>query len=132
MGASARTWPGELKSHAIGLPYLSYLLEESQQTALLAREGACTVRVPLPERFAVHKLIVSQLRAGRTAKTDKDLHQACVLAAVLGDLHPGALEDAVAQVPRPALPHLSKALELAGRTLEPAAPRAWEELQGAL
>jgi hypothetical protein len=52
----------ELQAHATALPYLSYLLADSQMSLLMAREGCCMVRVPLPERFALHKLMVSQLR----------------------------------------------------------------------
>ena len=66
----------ELQAHATALPYLSYLLADSQMGLLMAREGCCMVRVPLPERFALHKLMVSQLRAQRGAKSEKDLFQA--------------------------------------------------------
>jgi hypothetical protein len=45
-------------------PYFRYLLEESRDAALIAREGCCAVRVPLPERYAIHKLLVSRLRWG--------------------------------------------------------------------
>ncbi len=82
----------ELKAHATGPPYLEYLLADSQMVMLMAREGCCAVHVPLPERFAVHKLIVSRLRVGRDTKSDKDVFQASVLCAVLADSHPGALE----------------------------------------
>jgi hypothetical protein len=118
----------ELKAHATGLPYLQYLLAESQTASLLAREGCCAVRVPLPERFAVHKLLVSQLRVGRDAKSDKDVHQASVLCAALADHHPGALESALAAVPRRARRYLAPALAIARRFLERDHPRAWEEL----
>jgi hypothetical protein len=83
--------------------------------------------VPLPERFAVHKL-VSQLRVGRGAKSDQDVHQASVLCAALADHHPGALESALAAVPRRARRYLAPALEAARRFLERDHPRAWEEL----
>lgn len=122
----------ELKAHATGLPYLRYLLAESQMAMLMAREGCCPVRVPLPERFAIHKLIVSRLRTGRNAKSDKDVFQACVLCAALGESHPGAIESAVAQVPRRARKYLTQAIEPARRFLEPAHVRAWEELSGAV
>lgn len=118
----------ELKVHALGLPYLGYLLAESQLAMLMAREGCCAVRVPLPERFAVHKLLVSRLRTGREAKSGKDVHQASVVAAALGETHPGALEVALDDVPRRARKPLKAALAAARPTLEPAAPRAWEEL----
>lgn len=121
----------ELQAHATGLPYLHYLLAESQTAMLMAREGCCPVRVPLPERFAVHKLIVSRQRPGREAKSDKDVFQACVLCAALAESHPGAIEAAVAQIPRRARKYLAPAVESARRFLEPAHERAWEELSGA-
>jgi hypothetical protein len=120
----------ELRAHATGLPYLRFLLEESQEAALLAREGCCAVRVPLPERFAIHKLLVSRLRVGRGVRSDKDVLQAGVLCAVLGDRHPGALEAAIAAVPRAARKYLWPALDLPGRLLAEPHPRAWEELRG--
>src|SRR5215472_6367704 len=73
----------ELRAHATGLPYLGYLLAESQPGTVMMREGCCAVRVPLPERLAVHKLVVSRLRAGRSAKSRKDVAQAIVLLAAL-------------------------------------------------
>ena len=118
----------ELKAHATGLPHLDFLLAESQTAMLMAREGCCAVRVPLPERFAVHKLIVSRLRTGRDAKSERDVMQACVLAAALADGHPGAIESAVAVVPRPAAKRFQQGRESARRWLETSYPRAWEEL----
>jgi len=121
----------ELKAHATGLPYLGYLLAESQTTMLLAREGCCSVRVPLPERFAIHKLIVSRLRTGRNAKSEKDVYQASVLCAALADTHPGAIDSAVSQVPKRAKKYLKLATESARRFLEGNHLRAWEELSAA-
>jgi hypothetical protein len=120
----------ELKAHATGLPYLGYLLEETQSTALLSRQGCCTVRIPIPERFAVHKLVVSQLRTGRQDKSQKDIWQAAVMAAALAEDAPGALEDARADLPGPAVRHLDKALDQAEALLRKLAPRAWDELTG--
>ena len=121
----------ELKAHATGLPYLKYLLQESQMAMLMAREGCCNVRVPLPERFAVHKLIVSQLRAGRGIKPDKDIFQACVLLAVMADGHSGAIEAALKKVPRSARKYLKPAIESGRSLLENRYPRAWEALAAA-
>ena len=118
----------ELKAHAAGLPYLGYLLAESQSTVLLARTGCCAVLVPVPERFAIHKLLVSHLRTGRQAKSAADLSQAAVLCAVLADTHPGALEAAVAAIPRRAKTKFSAALESLRALLDGRAPRALEEL----
>jgi hypothetical protein len=117
----------ELAAHAMGLPYLKYLLAESQTGAVLAREGCCAVRVPLPERFAVHKLIVSRQRSGRSAKSDKDVQQAAVLCAALAEMHPGALEEAVAAIPKRAAGRFKAALESLRAHL-PEDHRAWEEL----
>jgi hypothetical protein len=120
----------ELRTRAQTLPYLGYLLEESQVTAVLAREGACTVRVPLPERFAVHKLIVSALRAGRDAKALKDRSQAAVLSAALAELHPGALGSALRELPRAARKPMRRALAAIREDLSGRHPRAWQELNG--
>ncbi len=118
----------ELRAHATGLPSLKYLLAESQMGALLAREGTCAVRVPLPERFAVHKLIVSKLRSNRSVKSSKDVQQASVILAVLATTHAGAIEAAVAEVPKRAKKPFLAALDDVRPILEQAAPRAWEEL----
>jgi hypothetical protein len=118
----------ELKAHATGLPYLAYLLEESHSAVAMAREGCCLVRVPLPERFAIHKLIVSRLRIGRDAKSAKDVHQAAILCAALADTHSGALEAALANVPRRARRHLEPALTDLHRLLGDH-PRALQELR---
>lgn len=120
----------ELGAHATGLPYLKYLLAESQPATLLARQGCCEVRVPLPERYAVHKLVVSQLRTGRGAKSSKDIDQASTLCAALAELHPGAIEDAVNALPRKMAKHFRKALPAVQKRLEAAAPQAWGELGG--
>ena len=61
----------ELNAHATGLPYLRYLLTETQMGAAMSSQGIAAVRVPIPERFALHKLLVAQLRAGRTAEEPK-------------------------------------------------------------
>lgn len=115
----------ELKAHAMGIPYLGYLLGESQTAALLAREGCCLVRVPLAERFAVHKLLVSSLRGPASAKADKDVLQASVLCAALAELYPGAIESAIEAVPKKASKHLAKGRRAARRYLEETHPRAW-------
>jgi len=86
----------------------------------------------LPERFAIHKLIVSRLRTGREAKSEKDVYQACVLCAALAESHPGAIESAVKDVPRRARKYLRLATEFSKRYLQEANVRAWEELSAAV
>jgi hypothetical protein len=107
----------------------AFLLAESQTAPLLSRQGCLSVRVPLPERFAVHKLITSRLRPGRDAKSEKDILQACVLAGALAESHPGAIASAVAHISKRARSAFAQALTSARRWLEHDHPRAWEELR---
>lgn len=118
----------ELRAHATALPFLRYLLEESLTAPVLAREGCCTVRVPNAERFALHKLLVSQLRSGRSAKSTRDLEQAAILLAALAEHHAGAIEAARAALPAGGRRYLVAALAQLRPMLEPAHPRAWAEL----
>jgi hypothetical protein len=112
----------ELKAHATSLPYLQYLLGRTQETAILAREGCCMAATPTPERFAWHKLIVSQLRK-RGDKALKDVEQAAVLMAALSERHPGALEEAAEAIPLAAKKYVRKAAVAARERLQ-AHPRA--------
>jgi hypothetical protein len=122
----------ELRAHATGVPYLAYLLGETQAAVLLAREGCCLVRVPTAERYAIHKLIVSSLRVHQGAKDESEraLGHAAVLAAVLGERFPGALEEAVSRVPSGAVGWLRSGVARAAPLLEAAHPRALAELAG--
>jgi hypothetical protein len=86
----------ELQAYAKGLPYLAYLLGASQEVPILSPHGAVMVRVPVPERYAVHKLVVSQLRDKTSSKSEKDLRQAATLIEALVERFPGAVEDALA------------------------------------
>jgi hypothetical protein len=117
----------ELRAHATALPYLSYVLGQTQMVSLIAREGSCPVRVPVAERFAIHKLVVSQLRANRDAKAGKDVFQASVLLAVLGTRFPGAIEMAIKELPLSARRYLIEAVPHA-LSLMKAYPRSSEEL----
>lgn len=62
------------------LKFMEFSLEGTTQACFIGRNGACIVNVPSPERYAVHKLIVSGERpvAERT-KARKDLLQAASL-----------------------------------------------------
>lgn len=63
------------------LKFMEFSLEGTTQGCVLAREGACTVNLPDPARFAVHKLIVYGERPIRErTKATKDLLQAACLA----------------------------------------------------
>ncbi|MGB3624816.1 MAG: GSU2403 family nucleotidyltransferase fold protein [Henriciella sp.] len=74
-----------LKTDAVALRFLDYLLRDTVEAAVLSRFGTL-VNVPAPERYAVHKLIVSTLRkeSGESAaKADKDIAQAGLLIDAL-------------------------------------------------
>lgn len=117
----------ELRTHATALPYLAYVLGQTHMGTLIGREGCFPVRVPVPERFAIHKLIVSQLRTSRDAKTTKDIQQAAVLLAVLGDHYPGAIDSAIQDLPISARKYVMQTLPtLYSLLIEH--PRALDEL----
>lgn len=62
------------------LKFMEFSLEGTIQGCVLSRDGACTVNLPAPERFAVHKLIVFGERpVAQRTKSAKDLHQAAAL-----------------------------------------------------
>lgn len=117
----------ELNAHATGSPYLAYLLGLSQEVPCLSPHGVVRVRVPVPERYAVHKLIVSQLRSTQSVKVHKDLRQAATLIEALSERFPGAVEDALLATPRGARRHLQRAIQALKGHLPPSAP-AWDSL----
>ena len=69
------------------------------------------VRVPAPERYALHKLIVSQLRSKTSGKPEKDLRQAATLIEALAERFPGAIEDASQSLPKSSLSYVSRSLK---------------------
>ena len=80
---------------AQALSYLDYSLEDPIDAVALYREGV-PVRIPAPERFAVHKLIVGAIRRGtHRAKTEKDLAQAAWLVEALAEARPFELTEAL-------------------------------------
>jgi hypothetical protein len=86
------------------------------------------VRVPVPERYAIHKLIVSQLRAKTSGKVEKDLHQAATLIEAVTERFPGAVEAALAAVPKSAVRHVVGAVKALKAHLPASAEAAWEAL----
>jgi hypothetical protein len=121
----------ELGAHASGLPYLAYLLGQPHMGTLLSRHGAVPVRVPEPARFAIHKILVSRLRTNILVKSQKDIQQACVLLAMLGEHRTGEIELACADLPRSARPMVRRALPEVRRALE-GHPGAFAELEEGL
>lgn len=81
--------------HAQSLHYLNFLLADSIPAVLSYRNGVL-VQVPRPERFAIHKLIVSDRRREGSAslKSIKDRRQAAFLIEALAQDRPDELRDA--------------------------------------
>jgi len=75
-----------LRTHAQPLRFLDYLLRDAIPAVVLSN-GGILINVPQPERYAVHKLIVSQRRTATAAKRPKDLHQASALFDALAERH---------------------------------------------
>ncbi len=82
-----------LAAGAVPLQHLGWLIETSVQAVALHGAGV-PVRVPSPERYATHKLIVAQKRPD-AMKRRKDLMQAEALVVALQTSDPWALIDAV-------------------------------------
>lgn len=80
------------------LRFLDYLLREPVPAVAIGRRALALVNVPAPERFALHKLLVSESREAVFAtKAEKDRLQAMQLLEVLIEEAPdgllGALDD---------------------------------------
>ncbi|MBR9766166.1 MAG: hypothetical protein GYB53_22300 [Rhodobacteraceae bacterium] len=83
-----------LEVRAQALHYLNYLIAEPLHAAALYRSGVL-VQVPRPERFAIHKLIVSTRRPeADRLKIGKDRRQARVLIEALAEDRPDDLLEA--------------------------------------
>ena len=87
-------WNGDGRlAFASPLQYLAYLIADAVPTIALI-EGGIPVTVPQPARYAVHKLIVAQVRRVDAAKRNKDLKQAKELIEAIELSSPTSLEDA--------------------------------------
>ncbi len=108
----------ELRAHATAIPYLGYLLEDSKEAVVIARECIAPVRVPRPERFAWHKMLVAELRDSGSDKSAKDLWQATVLVAVLAEYAPDDLVSVARALPTGAAGHVRRGAARARSALE--------------
>jgi hypothetical protein len=118
----------ELNAYAQGLPYLKYVLSNSQEAPILSPHGVVMVRVPVPERYAIHKLMVSQLRGTASSKAAKDLRKAATLLEAVVERFPGAIEDALTAVPKSAGRYLRRAIPALKRHLPASAEAVWDVL----
>jgi hypothetical protein len=120
----------DLRTHAMGLPHLRYLVAETTHGVVMGRHSVVPVRLPRPERLALHKMLVSQLRNDTSDKRTKDLEQASVLVAVLAEQTPDALGEAFAAVPRSVVERTRRGAErVVARLREARHERAAELLQ---
>ncbi len=69
-------------TYAQPLRFLDFLIHEPEPAVLLHSAGIYVI-VPAPERYAIHKLIVSRRRRETSAKGDKDIRQAEALFEIL-------------------------------------------------
>jgi hypothetical protein len=73
----------ELQWHAQAIPNYGYMLEDSQNGAMLAGGHCIPIMLPRMERMIWHKLYSSTQRTGAADKAEKDIVQAVTLAAIL-------------------------------------------------
>lgn len=89
------TWLRAMRSHAQVIRFLDFLLYQEQNAVALHGPGI-PINVPQPERFALHKMLVSQMRAAiprSQIKARKDLEQASALIGILMQQRPDHLGD---------------------------------------
>jgi hypothetical protein len=85
-----------LKADAQMLRYLDFIIYHEINAVALHGAGI-PINVPAPERYALHKILVSALRHSNPvsqAKAIKDVDQATALIEILNEARPGDLEDA--------------------------------------
>ena len=75
------------------LRFLDFLIHEPEPAVLLHGAGIY-IRVPAPQRYALHKLIVARRRQAGAAKTEKDIQQARALLDALTRKRPDLLRAA--------------------------------------
>ncbi|PIQ54411.1 MAG: hypothetical protein COW02_05075 [Comamonadaceae bacterium CG12_big_fil_rev_8_21_14_0_65_59_15] len=77
------------------LKFMEFSMEDTTQAVVFFNEKSVLVNIPKPERFAVHKLIVSAEReSSQEVKSVKDVRQANVLCQYLIDIGGESLADA--------------------------------------
>jgi hypothetical protein len=102
---------------AQALHFLNFLIAEPITVPLIYRDGAL-IQIPRPERYAIHKLIISERRrtSGGREKASKDRAQAAFLVRILSAEDPFALSEAW-QLAREKGPAWRDALDAALRKL---------------
>lgn len=89
----------DLGAHAMGLPYLDYLLKATSPSVLIGRDRIVPITVPHPGWFCLHKLALYELRTGGdNPKREKDVVQASVLASALAQDQDFLLIEAIGEI----------------------------------
>ena len=92
--ANEPVWLPLFRVAATPLPMLGYLIEDVTSAVVLG-SGGVLVNVPVPARFALHKVWLAARRpVGEQAKARKDVRQAAALLEVLLEDRPGDIRDA--------------------------------------
>lgn len=107
----------ELNAHAQAVPLLDFLIEDPIDAVVLSPNQVVPVKVPAPERFALHKLLASQSRKSARDKVRKDLEQAALLSAAIEEETPGSLRDAFQRTPAQARSAIRRGAAAAARLL---------------
>lgn len=90
----------ELGAHATPLPFLDYLVATPWELLVIGRDHLIPVMGPSPGRYALHKLVVANLRKDAdNPKVEKDLVQAGILAAILAADNSDELVEAADAMP---------------------------------
>jgi hypothetical protein len=118
----------ELRTYVQAIALLDFLIADDVQAVALSPNQVIPVRIPSPERFALHKLFSSQSRRSDRDKIRKDLHQAAVLAAAVEEETPGRLRDAFKSIPSHARTAVRRGAAAAARLLGPGHEEANEAL----
>ena len=108
----------ELAAHAQAIPFLDFLIEEAIDSVALSPNQVIPVRIPAPERYAVHKLFSSQSRRSDRDKIRKDLEQAALLASAIEEETPERLGEAYKALRAPAKAAVRRGALAAARLLE--------------
>lgn len=119
----------ELGAHAQAIPLLEFLLKEPLEALVLSPNQVIPLRVPSPERFALHKLFSSQSRRTHRDKARKDLEQAAVLSAAIEEETPGRLREAFRRMPAAGKSAARRGAQAAARLLQGVHPEAEEALR---
>ena len=123
----------DIRFHAETLPFLDYLLGDSQKTLLMTRYGMMA-QVPEAGRFMWHKCVTAACRPSTwETKRKKDLMQARTLFEILKERDPDAIRDAyfaIKNIQEPGI--FMKKLQDAMRLPEMAEMHEWTLRNGVL